>query len=114
MANYALVKNGIVENVISAEQEFINQIQSQWDECIDVTSLETKPGIGWLYADSEFENPIKNYARINSNLVEQLYWLHNNNLAGEQAQNQFVVLIEGVDPTPEVGWSYDGSSFSAP
>lgn len=49
----AIIKNGIVENVIIASVEFGNSLP---DLTIDVTDLEV--GIGWVYnADNSFSHP---------------------------------------------------------
>lgn len=37
MANYALVKNNAVQNVIVAEADFIDYIKADWDEIVEVT-----------------------------------------------------------------------------
>lgn len=53
----ALVKNNIVENVIIAEQAFVNLIIKDWQACVDVT--DTIVGIGWTYNnDGSFSAPI--------------------------------------------------------
>lgn len=54
---YALIKNGIIENTIVADSNFISTIQSQWDACVRIDELETQPGIGWEYDGEVFTNP---------------------------------------------------------
>jgi hypothetical protein len=50
---WALIKNGLVENVIVADIEFIKGICDQWDFCQGLP--ENSPvGIGWTYIDGEF------------------------------------------------------------
>lgn len=49
---FALVKNGIVDNIIVADQEFVNQLTAQYDYILDVSQYEITPQIGWEY-DSE-------------------------------------------------------------
>ena len=44
MSNYALVKNGIVENIILADAEFINSLPDKNDYIEYVNA-----GIGWTY-----------------------------------------------------------------
>lgn len=48
---YALIKNGIVENVIVAEADFIQHIQAQYDhiEALDTPDEEKVGGPGWSY-----------------------------------------------------------------
>jgi hypothetical protein len=54
---YALIKNGVVENTIVADANFISLINSQWDNCIRIDELEIVPGIGWTHDGSVFTNP---------------------------------------------------------
>lgn len=49
----ALIRAGIVENVIVADLEFAQTLG--YDHAVDVTGLEV--GIGWLYAAGEFTAP---------------------------------------------------------
>lgn len=46
---FALVNENVVQNMIIAEQEFIDSISSEWQFCIDVTEMENQPCIGWSY-----------------------------------------------------------------
>lgn len=111
---YALILNGIVKNKIVADANFISGISGNYDFCINITSLDPNPSIGWLYDGTDFENPQKTYAKVNANLVTEIALIHNDDLAFAQEQNQYVVLIENLDPMPGLNWSYDGSVFTAP
>lgn len=42
--NFALIKNGIVENVIVADQAFVDTIAQEWDRIVETTTA----GVGWL------------------------------------------------------------------
>jgi hypothetical protein len=53
--NYALIKSGLVENVIIADAAFIEVIRSEWDHIVDIT--DTEYGNGWLYDGEEFTLP---------------------------------------------------------
>lgn len=48
---YALIKNGIVENVIIADAEFVATIADQWDhiELLDTPEEQKVSGTGWSY-----------------------------------------------------------------
>lgn len=61
MANFALVKNGVVMNVIVATNEFIDKIRSEWDEIVELgLSPETQDiGLGWVKEKEVFEMPNK-------------------------------------------------------
>lgn len=48
MAIFALIENGIVTNVITADA---------WPEGIDVTDVSPRPAPGWLYDGSTFSPP---------------------------------------------------------
>jgi hypothetical protein len=54
--NYALIKSGLVENVIIADAAFIDVIRSEWDHIVDIT--DTGYGKGWLYDGEEFTLPV--------------------------------------------------------
>lgn len=54
---FALVNDGVVENRIVAETEFILQISSQWQFVVRVDELEQQPDIGWTYDGSNFAPP---------------------------------------------------------
>ena len=60
---YACIKNGVVQNCIVSDPPFIEGYvlesgkviegyKTKWDACVDITKLEPRPAIGWLY-DSE-------------------------------------------------------------
>lgn len=59
--NYALIKNGIVQNVIVADEEFISSISDQYDhiEALDTPEEQKVAGPGWLYDSiaGEFTSP---------------------------------------------------------
>jgi len=54
---YALIKNGVVVNVIVADANFIALIQSQYDSCVVITNNPGDPGIGWTYDGTNFAPP---------------------------------------------------------
>jgi uncharacterized protein with von Willebrand factor type A (vWA) domain len=51
---YALIKDGKVVNTIEADDSFINQISSQYDACVNITSLDPMPGKDWDYDGTSF------------------------------------------------------------
>lgn len=56
--DYALIKNSIVENVIVADQAFIDSIASEWDYIEPLDAFyEQGVGIGWSYINGEFFPP---------------------------------------------------------
>lgn len=55
---YALIKSGIVENTIIADEGFIAMIASEWDHCVRVDEMDPQPGIGWSYDGSVFTAPV--------------------------------------------------------
>lgn len=56
---YALIKNGIVENVIVADADFIATITHQFDHCelLDTPDEQKVTGVGWGYVDGVFIAP---------------------------------------------------------
>jgi hypothetical protein len=55
---FALIKNGIVAQVIVAGDEFVDLHMKQRFECVRVDELESRPGIGWSYDGVFFFAPI--------------------------------------------------------
>lgn len=59
--NWILIKNEIVENIILADDNFINSIRSQYDEVIDhatIPDAPMRPAIGGRYANGTFDTPV--------------------------------------------------------
>lgn len=54
---FALIKNGVVQNVIVADQTFIDNKVSGYDHKIRIDNLDPIPGIEWEYDGSVFTNP---------------------------------------------------------
>ena len=55
----AIIKNGVVNNIIIATTEFGNTLP---DTTVDVTSIEC--GIGWSYDGTNFAAPVKSQEEI--------------------------------------------------
>ena len=55
MANYAVIKDTLVVNVIVAESVEIAE-QVTLLTCVDIT--DTFVGIGWTYTNNEFQPPV--------------------------------------------------------
>lgn len=55
--NYALIKNGIVQNVIVADADFISTIASEYDhiELLDTPEEQKVAGPGWIYVSETGE-----------------------------------------------------------
>lgn len=58
MANYALVKNNVVENVIVAEEDFLDYIKADWDEIIEVTD-SFAIGMHYKKVDNQWVPPVE-------------------------------------------------------
>lgn len=57
MANYAIIKDGIVDNVIVADtQEVAEQVTGL--TCVEIEQIPGGPGIGWSYDGTEFSAPV--------------------------------------------------------
>ena len=57
MANYAVIKDGIVNNVIVADtQEIAEQVTGL--TCVEIEHEPGAPGIGWSYDGAEFSAPV--------------------------------------------------------
>ena len=56
----ALIKDGLVENIIRVDNEdFLKAIASKWDHMVCIDDLEIKPDKGWSYDGKEFKSPIQ-------------------------------------------------------
>lgn len=62
MANYAVIKNGVVINTIIADtQEIAEKVSMDiysTDLCIEIEHVPGAPGIGWTYDGAEFTAPV--------------------------------------------------------
>jgi len=56
---YALIKSGVVENIILADAEFISIIASSWDHCVRLDEIDPCPGMGWTYENGTFSAPVE-------------------------------------------------------
>jgi len=56
---FALIQNGLVENVIVADANFISGISGQWQYCVRIDQLDPVPGIGWTYDGANFAPPVE-------------------------------------------------------
>jgi hypothetical protein len=57
MANYAVIKDGLVTNVIVAESQEIAESVAGLT-CVEVNNEPGAPGIGWSYDGTDFTAPI--------------------------------------------------------
>lgn len=56
--NFALIKDGVVQNVIIAEQDFIDKhIAKDYDAAVPVSLEPGSPGISWKYDGKSFSEP---------------------------------------------------------
>lgn len=51
---WALVKDGSVQNLIIADQRYIDYIKGELDHCICIDKLDDKPTIGTAYDGTKF------------------------------------------------------------
>lgn len=57
--NYFLIKNTIVQNIVYAEQEFIDAISSQYDLIIPQDQIQQADAcIGYKYSNNTFTKPV--------------------------------------------------------
>lgn len=57
MANYAVIKNGIVDNIVIADtKEIAEEVTSL--TCIEYENTIDAPGIGWTYDGTNFSAPV--------------------------------------------------------
>ena len=49
MPNYALINNSQVENIIVAEESFVNEIRALYDYIIEISQYFPRPSAGWTW-----------------------------------------------------------------
>lgn len=67
---FAVIAGGVVENVIVADQEFINSLEgaiadpnhdtgllTEEHQFVELIGLDARPGVGWTYDGGEFAAP---------------------------------------------------------
>ncbi len=54
---FALIKDGSVENIIVADENFVALIAPKWNFIIRIDEISPRPEIGWAYQNGEFINP---------------------------------------------------------
>ncbi len=60
MPNYALINNSQVENIIVAEESFVNEIRALYDDIIEISQYFPRPNIGWTWDEvNGFRNPLE-------------------------------------------------------
>lgn len=64
---YALINNGIIENTIKADQDFINYINNDYQSIIEITNTNPIPSIGWEFDGINFINP-ENIETVDQNV----------------------------------------------
>ena len=57
MANYAVIKDGVVNNVIVADTKEIAETVTGLT-CIEYENVPGAPGIGWTYDGTNFSAPV--------------------------------------------------------
>jgi hypothetical protein len=57
MANYAVIKDGVVNNVIVADTQAIAQ-EVTGLTCVEIEHVPGAPGIGWTYDGTNFSAPV--------------------------------------------------------
>ena len=60
MNTWVLVKDGMVQNTIVADEAFIEHIKKDFDFCINTKECCEIPSIGWKYDGSKFYQEVEN------------------------------------------------------
>jgi hypothetical protein len=68
MAEYAILSNGVVINMVVADADFI---ASNFPGAIEIDTLTTRPGIGWTYSTDTFFPPTVSSPGASSPLFSQ-------------------------------------------
>jgi hypothetical protein len=98
MSHYAKIENGIVVDVIVAEQDFINQIEGEWVQ----TSYNTKGGIHF-----HGKTPLrKNYAGIG-----MIYDIDRDAFIAQQPYNSWVLNEDSCVWEAPIPYPNDGNFY---
>ena len=104
---YAVIQDGVVTNTIVADQTFIDQ---HYPGSPRIDNVTPQPGIGWGFDDTTWTAP-QAFAVVTSGVVTQVV---TGLPAKISAQYPGAIRIDNLNPMPGVGWTYDGSTFTAP
>lgn len=52
---YAVMNGDVVANIILADKKFVDKF---YKGAIDITDLEVRPSIGWIYDGTNFNAPV--------------------------------------------------------
>jgi hypothetical protein len=104
---YAVIQNGVVTNTIVAEQPFIDQ---HYPGSPRIDNVTPQPGIGWGYDGATWTAP-QTFAVVAGGIVAQVVTGLPSKIS---AQYPGAIRIDNLNPMPGVGWTYDGSTFTAP
>jgi|GEM_PF-3517146 len=104
---YAVIQNGVVVNTIVASQPFVD---ANYPGSPRIDTITPQPGIGWGYDGTTWTAP-QTFAIVTSGVVTQVV----TGLASKVlAQYPGAIRIDTLNPMPAVGWTYDGTTFTAP
>lgn len=102
---FAQIKDGYVINVIVADNlEIAVQLSSYCDEVIDVSSIEPRPEIGWLYSNNQFSAPSPKLPSISPRQVRLALVLSGISL--ETIESAIDSLSEPEKTLARISWEY--------
>ena len=104
---YAVIQDGVVTNTVVADQAFIDQ---HYPGSQRIDNVTPQPGIGWGFDGTTWTAP-QAFAVVTSGVVTQVV---TGLPAKISAQYPGAIRIDNRNPMPGVGWTYDGSTFTAP
>jgi len=68
MPTYALINNSLVENIVVAEESFVNELASSYESIIEVSQYFPRPSAGWTWDSvNGFRNTSEEPTAITSN-----------------------------------------------
>jgi len=110
---YAQILNGIIVNIIDLEDPTLVPIFSEgFDSCLEIDNLSIVPNIGWYYdVPSTAFYPPETLALIQNNLVVNIIQNCTAYITNNSSNYQYIINITGASTQPQVGWSFNGTSF---
>jgi len=104
---FAVIQSGVVVNTIVASQSFGD---AHYPGSPRIDTITPQPGIGWGYDGTTWTAP-QTFAVVVAGVVTQVV---TGLPATISAQYSGAIRIDTIKPVPAVGWTYDGTTFTAP
>jgi hypothetical protein len=111
---FAQILNSIIVNIIVLDDASQASVFAQgYDACLEIDQLNTIPSIGWFYdiVSGNFFPPAT-LALIQNNSVINIIQNCDAYITNQASNYQYIIDITIMNPQPQVGWTYNGTTFT--